>query len=91
MLPTNYTTEKQYTGKNIAILLDTPFEERSWATYRQWQNAGFQVQKGQKGTRLNKIVEVVDKKTGETKKVPRGFTVFNIQQVKNIAEEASAA
>lgn len=84
MKPTNYTTEKEYTGGNIFLLLDTPFTDQRWATYKQWKNAGFQVQKGQKGVRLTKIVSIDDKKTGEPKKVPRGFTVFNIDQVKEI-------
>ncbi len=84
MTPTNYTTKKEYTGGNIFSLLDTPFTDQRWATYRQWKSAGFQVQKGQKGIRLTKIVTIDDKKTGEPKKVPRGFTVFNIEQVKEI-------
>ena len=65
MTPTNYTTEKEYTGGNIFLLLDTPFNDQRWATYKQRKDAGFQVQKGQKGIRLTKIVTVKDKKTGE--------------------------
>ena len=62
MTPTNYTTEKEYTGGNIFLLLDTPFADQRWATYRQWKSAGFQVQKGQKGIRLTKIVTIDDKR-----------------------------
>ncbi len=91
MTPTNYTTEKEYTGGNVFTLLDSKYADQRWATYRQWKLAGFQVQKGQKGFKLTKIVTVEDKKTGEPKKVPRSFTVFNIEQVKEIKDSELAA
>ncbi len=87
MLPINAKTQKAYQGGNIAELLNTEYEEQIWATYRQWQELGYQVQKGERGTYLKKIVQVEKKKkNGEKikKNVPRGFCVFNIAQVAEI-------
>ena len=87
MTPINAKTGKEYTGGNIVLLAQNDFSESIWATYRQWKDLGMQVQKGQKGTRCTKMVEVIDKKTNKTKMVPRGFTVFNIEQVAKIVTE----
>ena len=91
LVPTNAKTGNAYSGGNIFELLQTGYTDQVWATYRQWQELGYQVQKGQKGTRLIKMVTVINKKAkdDEAKKrsVPRGFTVFNIAQVeKKITE-----
>ena len=90
-MPINALTQKEYQGGNVITLLATEKKEQVWATYRQWIKLGKQVQKGQKGTRLVKIVTVENLQAGEkvTKQVPRGFTVFNIDQVKDIEEKAA--
>lgn len=85
----NAITGNEYTGGNEIILLSSGFIDQKWATYKQWKNAGFQVQKNECGTKLSRIVTVKDKKTGEDKRVPRFFTVFNIEQVKEIAVKAA--
>jgi antirestriction protein ArdC len=83
IIPKNAVTGNIYTEGNVLRLLDTPFEDQQWATFRQWKDAGYMVQKGSKGTELIKIVTVKDKKNPENKKsVPRRFYVFNIAQVK---------
>lgn len=79
--PINAKTENEYTGANINKLIATGYQDQTWATYRQWRLLGFQVQRGQKGTRLQKIVVVTEKRSGKEKRVPRGFTVFNVDQV----------
>lgn len=89
--PTNALTHKEYTGFNISTLMSTSFADQTWATYKQWQELGFQVQKGQKGIRIKKIVVVLDKKTGENKRVPKNYTVFNIAQVKSTCEQKQTA
>ena len=91
MTPTNALTERQYQGGNIFTLLQTGYENQIWATYRQWKQLGKQVQKGQKGVKLIKIVTVENLKAGEkvTKQVPRSFTVFNVAQVKDIEKKAA--
>tara|TARA_R100001460_G_scaffold63209_1_gene103452 strand:- start:4811 stop:5107 length:297 start_codon:yes stop_codon:yes gene_type:complete len=80
--PTNATTGREYTEGNILRLLDSPFLDQRWATFKQWKDAGYKVMKGSKGTELIKIVSVTDKNDPEKKKsVPRRFFVFNIEQV----------
>ena len=89
-LPINAKTGKEYQGNNILELMNTEFEDQTWATFLQWKELGFSVLKGSKGTKLTKIVQVKDSKDPEKmKSVPRGFTVFNIAQVQKI--EAVAA
>ena len=84
--PTNATTGREYTEGNILRLLDTPFLDQRWATFKQWKDAGYKVMKGSKGTELIKIVSVTDKNDPEKKKsVPRRFFVFNIEQVEERA------
>ena len=57
--PTNAKTGKAYTGGNTTILLQNDYTDQVWATYRQWQDLGYQVQKGQKGERA-KAVDLED-------------------------------
>ncbi len=84
----NYVTGNTYSGQNIDALAEAGFSSEYWATYNQWMEAGFQVQKGQSGTTLMRVVEVKrkDKVTGEEKKikVPKYFNVFNQEQVAKI-------
>ena len=79
---------KQYTGGNTTILLQNEFKTQLWATYRQWQELGFQVQKGQKGERITKMVKIICKKEHKQKLVPRYYTVFNVEQVAKIVIES---
>tara|TARA_Y100000114_G_scaffold22710_1_gene18419 strand:+ start:250 stop:615 length:366 start_codon:yes stop_codon:yes gene_type:complete len=92
LVPTNAKTGNAYTSGNIFKLLETGYTDQVWATYRQWQELGLQVQKGEKGTRLIKMVTVINKKAkddeAKKKSVPRGFTVFNIAQVEKIVTES---
>lgn len=86
--PTNAKTGKQYTGGNTTILLQNEYKTQLWATYRQWQELGFQVQKGQKGERITKMVKIICKKEQKQKLVPRYYTVFNVAQVEKIVTES---
>lgn len=86
IMPTNAITGNPYTEGNIFRLLDTPFEDRRFATFKQWSDAGYKVKKGSKGIELMKVVTVKDKNDPEkTKSVPRRFFVFNIEQVEERA------
>ena len=86
----NATTGKAYTGGNVSELIAAGFESNQWATYRQWQAEGLQVQRGQKGTRITKMVKIICKKEQKEKLVPRYYTVFNAEQVAPIEEVAAA-
>lgn len=64
------------------------FQAGYWATYRQWQNLGYQVRSGEKATQIvfyKPINTVSTNDDGENKKkvyhLMRTFPVFNIGQV----------
>ena len=80
----NYITKQPYTGKNLIALLMSGYENPNFLTYKQAQEVGRQVRKGELGIGLMRVVTIKrrDKKTGELKnaQVPKYFTVFNITQ-----------
>lgn len=88
-----------YRGINVVMLWLTAAEKgyRSayWFTYRQAQELGGQVRKGEKGTTVVKFgtVEREDEETGEEKKIPylKGYTVFNADQIDGLPEQYHAA
>lgn len=84
-LAQNYFTGAVYQGQNQADLLGTArlndYQENQWATYRQWQEGGYQVQKGEKGT---PIMALGKKDDDDTKVSVRYYRVFNISQTKPI-------
>ena len=51
-LPMNPTTGKRYKGINAIQLLSENYSDTRWLTYRQAQEAGAQVRKGEKGTSI---------------------------------------
>lgn len=81
-MPINFTTKQPYTGGNALTL-----GGGEWATFIQWRNAGYKVKKGEKGTRLGRVLEYSTKnKEGklEDKKGLRTFVVFSTAQVEKI-------
>lgn len=80
----NFSTRKEYSGQN-QITLHNQYGSSEWGTFLQWKAAGFQVKKGQKGTRILKIVDYVDAK-GKENHAPRFYTVFNREQVQPIVQ-----
>ena len=51
-IPKNAHTKKHYRGSNILSLWidagDKRFEHQTWSTFKQWQDLGAQVRKGEK-------------------------------------------
>lgn len=82
----NYFTGTEYQGKNAGFLnLEArakKYTENQWATYKQWKENGYQVQKGEKGTPIQVV-----KENEENEKFIRYYRVFNLAQVKEIEEE----
>ncbi len=93
LLPHNAATGRPYAGANILLLaidaLEAGYADNTWATYKQWQHLGGQVQRGEHGTRC---IKWITKKTDSSESassgdeqrrvlIPRRFTVFNIAQV----------
>ena len=90
----NAITRLEYQGHNpVMLALDASrkgYKASEWATFLQWRNAGYKVNKGEKASYIRTFVEVtkVEKKDGKRVAVagraPRGYAVFNIEQVKKI-------
>lgn len=90
MEPYNAATGRPYNGINLLILGSMPYSDLGWMTFKQAQELGGNVRKGEHGTMVIfwKFDRCKDKDSGETKVVPfaRGYTVFNVAQLENIEE-----
>jgi antirestriction protein ArdC len=101
--PKNAVTGNRYRGSNILSLWidadEKKFEHQIWATYKQYEAAGAQVRKGEKGSLIVKVGEWVPKEARESKTpapeadgedpkrmFARAAWVFNIDQVDAPAE-----
>ncbi|QPT38923.1 DNA primase TraC [Oligella ureolytica] len=92
------STGEAYRGINVVMLWLTAAEKgygsAYWFTYRQAQELGAQVRKGEKGTTVVKYgtFEREDEETGEDKKIPylKGYTVFNADQIDGLPEKYHA-
>ena len=85
-LPENPTTEASYNGVNVLQLWASAaingFTSNGWASYKQWQEAGAQVQKGAKSTVIV-FYKPLPEKEGEDERrfVLKYSRVFNASQV----------
>lgn len=102
-IPKNALTENAYRGSNILSLWidadEKKFEHQVWATFKQWQELGAQVRKGEKGSLIVKYGEWVPKQAAIDPKPDNGSVdeaggkrlfakaawVFNAQQVDGYA------
>lgn len=96
-IPKNHLTGKSYRGINTLILWITSvsvgYSSGHWITYKQAQQIGAQVRKGEKGTRIAvykpwSIKDVNSSGEENTKIIPvlRSYTVFNIAQCDGITQ-----
>lgn len=92
-LPFNHVTGKQYRGINILLLMTSGFADARWMTYKQAQDVGANVRKGEHGTKIvfwsMFDVERETKDGGtEADRVPfmREYTVFNYEQIDGFAQ-----
>ncbi|HDF2330381.1 TPA: DUF1738 domain-containing protein, partial [Morganella morganii] len=96
-LPANFSTGTAYSGINIMLLWSSAAEQGytdpRWLTYKQAAEQGGQVRKGEHGTTIiyYKMLEK-ENEAGETEHIPmlKTFTVFNVQQIDNLAIEYAA-
>ncbi|MGJ7067308.1 zincin-like metallopeptidase domain-containing protein [Morganella morganii] len=96
-LPANFSTGTAYSGINIMLLWSSAAEQgytdSRWLTYKQAAEQGGQVRKGEHGTTIiyYKMLEK-ENEEGETEHIPmlKTFTVFNVQQIDNLAVEYAA-
>lgn len=87
--PRNFVSGKEYRGINSFLLNCAPFESPYWLTFKQAQEKGGHVCKGQKGMPVVfwKMWEKEDKTAEDGKKVMpvlRYYTVFNAEQCEGI-------
>ncbi|MCE2841242.1 MAG: ssDNA-binding domain-containing protein [Novosphingobium sp.] len=80
-LPVNAATGKRYNGVNILSLWLSGYPGQRWATYKQWDALGAQVQKGERGTPIifYKVIEGTE--PGTDRLLLRSSFVFNEAQV----------
>lgn len=100
MSPVNIDTGNAYRGINIVSLWAAAhvrdFSNGTWGTYRQWQNAGCQVRKGEKSAVVIFYKELErddedDAGNGEPRKrlMARASRVFNADQVDGYTPQSS--
>jgi antirestriction protein ArdC len=96
-MPYNAVSGKHYRGINVALLGMACFPSSGWLTYKQAQDIGANVRKGEKGSTIvfYKPFAVKDKNaipdaSGNVKEklIPllKSFTVFNVAQIDNLPE-----
>ncbi len=94
--PRNFRTGKPYRGVNVMLLWSTPYSAPFWLTYKQAQELGGIVRKGEKGTAIVFYKQFNGKKDGtdQTAEQPEeqsnskgrspfmltSYTVFNVEQ-----------
>ena len=90
-LPVNAASGKRYQGVNILSLWLSGYGSNRWATFKQWQDLGAQVRKGEKGTPII-FYKVIEGETREQDRpMIRGSFVFNAAQVEgDVASETPA-
>lgn len=90
--PRNISSKKSYNGINPLLLyltsLEKTYSSRWWGTYKQFQEVGGQVRKGEKGTRVvyySTIEKEAKDDEGNLSKKKiffmKSYTVFNVEQV----------
>lgn len=98
-MPKNAVTGRAYSGANVPLLWLTS-QERGYTvphflTFKQAQEAGGTVRKGEKGTTVVFVsaIEKTDEKTGKPVRIPflKAFTVFNVAQCDGLPEKLTPA
>ncbi|TGQ51550.1 DUF1738 domain-containing protein [Mesorhizobium sp. M1C.F.Ca.ET.193.01.1.1] len=87
-------TGEAYRGINVLMLWVAGqmfgYEENTWITYRQAQDLGAQVRKGEKGTLVVKYGTFTpkDDEDDEDRAIPylKGYTVFNVEQIDSLPD-----
>lgn len=82
-LPYNAATQRRYSGINVLLLWDTPYQRPAWITYRQAAALGGQVRKGERGSGIVFVSTVTKHEGDEDAVIPflRRYWVFNVEQV----------
>jgi antirestriction protein ArdC len=89
----NVVSQKAYRGINRLLLAMVGgikgYSNPAWGTYKQWEQLGGQVRKGEKAAKIIfwSKASATDKNTGESKEYAfaKAYFVFNVEQVDGIA------
>jgi len=92
---TNITSGKAYRGVNTLILgmsgMSQGFNSNLWGSFKQWQEKGATVRKGEKGTRIVFYTPVTKEKTNQAGDIElekyaclKTYYVFNANQCDNV-------
>jgi len=88
--PRNLVSGKAYRGINVFLLHSMHYESPFWLTFKQAQELGANVRKGEKACPVVfwKQLEVENKETREIEKVPmaRIYSLFNVAQIDGLKE-----
>lgn len=93
--PRNLVSGKAYRGVNTMLLGLQHYESPYWVTYKQAQDKGGHVRKGEKGTRIFfwKILTKKDEESDDANEMPgrgipmlKSYTVFNLAQCEGLKE-----
>ena len=88
--PRNLVSGKAYRGINVFLLHSMHYESPFWLTFKQAQELGANVRKGEKACSVVfwKQLEVENKETREIEKVPmaRIYSLFNVAQIDGLKE-----
>ena len=96
-LPENALTEKRYKGVNVPLLwayqMSEGYQSGIWATYKQWQERGAQVKKGEKSAQIVfwKMLQQEPSQDNEEQSqrvFARWSRVFNADQVEGFELDA---
>ncbi len=86
--PQNLLSRKAYRGVNVFLLQSMHYASPFWLSYKQAQDLGGHVKRGEKGCPVIfwRWLDTKDKATGETQRVPllRYYTVFHVSQCEGI-------
>jgi len=93
----NVLSNKPYQGINRLLLglsaMAGGFDNPVWGSFKQWQELGGTVRKGEKGTQIvffKPVANKLNKVTGETEtySVLKAYWVFNVNQVEGVSMAA---
>jgi antirestriction protein ArdC len=84
-LPYNLRTGKPYRGINILTLLCSQYAGNGWVTYKQAQEMGYQVRKGQKSSPV--IFWKFFPKSDDRAPFAKFYNVFNVAQLDGVPDQ----
>lgn len=101
-MPWNPASGTRYRGVNVALLWmaehEAGYSAPEWMTYRQAQERGGQVRKGEHGTKIifwKQLDPRADQESDDDNDGPRfvlrGYTVFNVAQIEGIEPTTAAS